>query len=157
MELSEFHVSSCQRYLVFSSCDFSVTSCFCRVKCVCVLQNIVTDYLFDRDKLIKTRMKIIPSYATHNLIGKNTNTNNKSCHHKNFWKEYTWECKLSEQTCLSLLNQSMLKKVVCITKTRHLAVSPYICQFKSTTCSANVPFILKQHTYKIPFKKLLTM
>jgi len=39
------------------------------VKYVCILQNIITYYLSRRDKLMKTRMKIIPSYVTHNLIG----------------------------------------------------------------------------------------
>jgi len=40
------------------------------------------------------------------------------------------------------------KIVVSITQTRHWTVSPNICQFKCTTCSANVPFIHKQCTYK---------
>ena len=43
------------------------------VKYVCILQNIITDYLSKKDKLIKTWMKIIPSYVTQSYREKNNN------------------------------------------------------------------------------------
>jgi len=65
--MSPFAAVPC--YLVFSSRDLSVITCFYMVKYVCILQNIITYYLSKTDKLIKTRMTIIPSYVTHNLMG----------------------------------------------------------------------------------------
>jgi hypothetical protein len=105
------------------------------MKYVCTLQNIITDYLLKRDKLIKTRMKIIPSYEKQSYMEKVLKIIINPATIMIFERIYMRMPTVCTDMFITVESKYVttftdrthfLKKVVCITKTRHWTESTYI-------------------------------